>query len=494
MKPKPVLLSIIIATAFSPELKPAQNQQRPSTSRQNFPFFQLRPQVSQNPTLAVEPPPGNPVQSPAAPQQNPQSPSGYRQPTPYTGGSANVQKLTLEEAQKIALQNHPQIQAAMNLAQAAKAQVTQSRSAYYPTVYGSFTGVDAENNSRIGAGLLNNPSVFERYANGITVSQLVSDFGRTQNLVRSSNFSYQAQQENVVTSRADVLLQLNQAYFNTLKAQAVLTVAEQTVTARQLASDQVTELARNKLKSELDVNFSNVSLAQAQLLLIQAQNRLQSSFAQLSAALGYSDVRAYELTETPMPGPPPPEVSQLIQQATRDRPELISERLTVTSTQKFAVAQRDLKLPTLSVLGVAGLVPYNSPQIAPRYAAAGFNLNLPIFNGHSYSALETEAHQRAAAEAQKLRNLQDVIARDVQTAYFDMQSGYQRLVVTQRLLNEANQALALAESRYSLGLGSILELTQAQLNQTEANIQQATARYDYEALTATLNYQIGALH
>jgi outer membrane protein len=90
--------------------------------------------------------------------------------------------------------------------------------------------------------------------------------------------------------------------------------------------------------------------------------------------------------------------------------------------------------------------------------------------------------------------LQDVIVRDVQTAYLDVQSDFQRLVVTQRLLNEANQALDLAESRYSLGLGSILELTQAQLNQTEANIQQATARYDYEALTAALNYQLGALH
>lgn len=75
----------------------------------------------------------------------------------------------------------------------------------------------------------------------------------------------------------------------------------------------------------------------------------------------------------------------------------------------------------------------------------------------------------------------------------DVQSGYQRLAVTQRLLNEANQALTLAESRYSLGLGSILELTQAQLNQTEANIQQATARYDYESLIATLNYELGAL-
>lgn len=437
-------------------------------------------------TLAQGQSPQNPAQS----RQNAQNPPPTAQ---LPGVPQNAQRLTLQEAQQIALQNHPQIQAAANLAQAAKAQVTETRSAYYPTIYGSFTGVDAQSNSRIAAGLLNNPSVFERYANGVTVSQLLTDFGRTHSLVKSSNFHAQAQEANVVTSRADVLLQVNQAYFGALKAQAVLSVAEATVNARQLASDQVTELAKNKIKSELDVNFANVNLSQAQLLLIQAQNNLQASFARLSAALGYSDLRIFQLAEEPMPAAPALDVSPLIQQALKDRPELISERLAVSSAQSYATAERDLKLPTLSALGVAGLAPYNAPQVAPRYAAAGFNVNLPIFNGHLNSALETEAQQRAQAETQTLRNMQDQVVRDVQTAFLDAESAYQRLDVTQRLLNEANQALDLAQSRYKLGLSSIVELTQAQLNQTEASIEEASARYDYAAQTAVLNYQLGAL-
>ena len=76
------------------------------------------------------------------------------------------------------------------------------------------------------------------------------------------------------------------AYFNALKAQAVLQVAQETVKDRQLVSDQVTEMEKNKLKSGLDVSFANVDLAQAQLLLVQAQNDLQASYAELSAALG----------------------------------------------------------------------------------------------------------------------------------------------------------------------------------------------------------------
>ena len=404
-----------------------------------------------------------------------------------------VQKLTLQEAEQTAVQNHPRIQAAMNLASAAKAQVTQARSAYYPTIYGSLTGADAQSNSRIAAGALNNPIIYDRYANGVTVSQLITDFGRTHELVKSSNLRAQAQQETVVITRADVLLQVDAAYFAALKAQAVLAVAQETVKARQLASDQVTELAKNKIKSDLDVSFANVNLAQAQLLLIQSQNDLQSSFARLSAALGYSDQRTFELVEQPMPPALPMDLAALIQQALKDRPELVGQQLTVKSAQSYATAERDLKLPTISALGAAGLVPYNAPPLAPRYAAAGFNVNIPIFNGRLFSALQSEATSRAQAENQYLRDLQNQIVRDVQTAWLNANSAFQRLSVTERMLNQANQALDLAQGRYSLGLSSIIELSQAELNQTSARIEQASAMYDYQAQYSVLNYQLGAL-
>ncbi|MGC2529832.1 MAG: TolC family protein, partial [Candidatus Acidiferrum sp.] len=108
---------------------------------------------------------------------------------PVAPASAQVTQtrtLDLQQAEQIAIQNHPLIQAASNLASAAKAQVTEARSAYYPTVYGSLTGVGAENDSRVAAGGLNNPIIYDRYANGLTVSQLITDFGRTHELVKSS--------------------------------------------------------------------------------------------------------------------------------------------------------------------------------------------------------------------------------------------------------------------------------------------------------------------
>jgi outer membrane protein len=391
-----------------------------------------------------------------------QAPSSQQAPPP-----AAAQSLTLQDAEKIAIQNHPQIQAASYLAAAAKAQVTEARSDYYPHAYGSVTGVKAENNSRVAAGALNNPIIFSRFADGVTVQQLVTDFGRTHELVKSSELHAKAQEENVTTTRADVLLQVDAAYYGVLKAQAVLEVAQETVKDRQLVSDQITALEKNKLKSGLDVSFANVDLAQAQLLLVQAQNDLQASFAELSAALGYSDQRTFQLAEQPL--------------------------LDVNSAQSYATAERDLWFPTLSAVGTAGLTPYRQDTLASRYAAAGFNVNIPIFNGRQFNALHAEATAEANAQQQYLRDLQDAIVRDVRKAWLNANSGYQRLALTDQLLNQANQALNLAQARYKLGLSSIIELSQSQLNETQAEIAQASAKYDYAAQLSALNYQIGAL-
>ena len=406
---------------------------------------------------------------------------------------AAAQSLTLQDAEKIAIQNHPQIQAASYLATAAKAQVTEARSDYYPHAYGSVTGVKAENNSRVAAGALNNPIIFSRFADGVTVQQLVTDFGRTHELVKSSELHAKAQEENVTTTRADVLLQVDAAYYGVLKAQAVLQVAQETVKDRQLVSDQITALEKNKLKSGLDVSFANVDLAQAQLLLVQAQNDLQASFAELSAALGYSDQRTFQLAEQPLPPAPPADLPTLIAQAMQNRPELVSRRLDVNSAQSYATAERDLWFPTLSAVGTAGLTPYRQDTLASRYAAAGFNVNIPIFNGRQFNALHAEANAEANAQQQYLRDLQDAIVRDVRKAWLNANSGYQRLALTDQLLNQANQALNLAQARYKLGLSSIIELSQSQLNETQAEIAQASAKYDYAAQLSALNYQIGAL-
>jgi len=415
------------------------------------------------------------------------------QATTQTTTQATTQALSLQEAEKIAIENHPQIQIAQHRAGYAAALVKQAQSAYFPQATGSLTGVVAETDSRIAAGGLNNPIVFDRFAAGAYVSQYVTDFGRTQALVRSSGQHARAEEANVGASRADVLLQVHQAYFGALRAKAVLTVAQRTVEARRLVSDQVSVMAKNQLKSGLDVAFANVDFSQSQLLLIQAQNDLQASYAQLSAALGSRAQNIYELAEMPPPAAPPGEFAEVLQAAFQNRPELASQHLEVDSAHSYATAERDLWFPTMTAAGVAGLAPYRADQLGSRYAAAGFNVNIPVFNGHLFSSLRTEANEQYRAQQQALRDLEDRIARDVRTAWLNAGSAFQRLAVTEQLLNQARLGEDLAGERYRMGLSSIIELSQAQLNLTQAQIVEASAKYEYEARSSELLYQQGLL-
>ena len=146
------------------------------------------------------------------------------------------QPLSLHEAEARALQNHPQVLAGQYIAQAGTEATREARSAFFPTVYGSVTGAEAQDGSRIAAGGLNNPIILDRAAAGVAVSQLLTDFGRTSDLVKTASLRAQALQQSAVTDRADVLLRVDRAYFGAMRAQAILRVARTRWRARQLVA------------------------------------------------------------------------------------------------------------------------------------------------------------------------------------------------------------------------------------------------------------------
>ena len=405
-----------------------------------------------------------------------------------------AQPLTLAQAEQTALRNNPRIAVSRLLALAEGQVVRQVRSGELPTISGNLTAVDSHTGSRITAGALNNPVVYERAAGGVSVSQLITDFGRTHNLVGSADLRAKAEQSAQAATSADVILAVDQAYYRALGSQAVLKVAQQTVSARQTTSDQVNALTGAKLKSSLDLSFANVNLSQAKLLLLDAQNSNTDAMTTLNALLGEERPLTYTLVdETPAsPTPPPDDAEPLVDQAFHTRPDLIALNLDLASARKFSSAEHDLSRPTIEALGTVGGTPIRADQITSSwFGAVGANVSIPIFNGSLYSARAKEADLRASAAAQQVRELRDNIASDVRATVLRAQSNFQRIAVTQELLNQANSAFDLAQTRYKFGLSSIVELSQAQLAQTEAQIDCATARYSYQGSLSTLRFQTG---
>ncbi len=143
---------------------------------------------------------------------------GQPQAQPGQSGTSSGASLTLVQAEATALRNNPQITIGKLRALEAQQYVRETRSALLPTAYLSLTGVDSEAGSRIAAGALNNPILFSRAAAGATVSQLVTDFGRTTNLVSSSQFQAKAQDKNAAATTADITLAVDQAFYNALES------------------------------------------------------------------------------------------------------------------------------------------------------------------------------------------------------------------------------------------------------------------------------------
>jgi outer membrane protein len=414
----------------------------------------------------------------------------------WAGQTSAPAVLTLAEAQNIALRNHPQIAAADYRALAAREVLTETRAGYYPNanLYGDAVGANSED-ARILAGGLNNPSVYNHLAGGLSVSQLITDFGRTDNLTSSSKFQLEAENQNVNATREQVLLQVNLNYLGTLQARAVLQVAQQTLDTRQLLLDQVSLLASNKLKSELDVSFAGVAVQQGKLLVEKAQNDADAAMASLSAALGYAGPQQFQLSDpNPSTNSMPADDSQLVQIALAQRPELLSFRDQGIAAMKFARSQHDARLPSVSAFGEAGGSPAHDYHLPDDYAVGGIQISFPLFAGGLYKARQHEAEFKAQAEEELVRSLEDDIVRDVHIAWLNVNNAREEIKTTEELVRSASEAYDLAESRYKTGISSIVELSQAQLNLTSAQITNSNARYNLLIQQANLDYQVGSLH
>jgi len=401
--------------------------------------------------------------------------------------------LTLAQAEEMAVQHHPRIASREFTAQASQAAVNEARAALFPTLSSNLTGVEAEHSSTLSAGALTTSSIYSRAALGVVASEMLTDFGRTSSLVQSAKLRNESQKQNIETVREQIRMQVRASYFEELAAESVLKVARATLGLRQVTLRQVTALARNSLRSTVDVSFAQVNVSQAQLNVLNAENEVRASHARLSAALGYQHEQPFSLVDEPMPPPLNTDVDALVTQALRERPDVAALRLNQESLDRYAEAEKRLRNPTISAAAAAGAAPVRDPRLQETYAAAGVNVNIPILNGGLYKARREEALARAASANKDLEDLSVGVARDVRVAWLNANDAFRRLDVTDRLVAEAKEALRLSQARYDASLGSIVELSQAQLNQTTAEIGAAAARYTYLSRRAALDYAMGAL-
>jgi len=176
------------------------------------------------------------------------------------------------------------------------------------------------------------------------------------------------------------------------------------------------------------------------------------------------------------------------------RPELLSLRAQIEAARRFARAERDARRPTVSALGVIGNSPIHDDRLEANYAAADLNITMPLFAGGLYLARQHRAEAQASAADEQLRDAEDNVIQQVRLAWLNVNTARQVLQTSRELVGNAGEAYELALARYQAGLSSVVELSEAQLNQVSAKINEANAHYELLQDEADLDYQVGVIH
>jgi len=409
-------------------------------------------------------------------------------------GEIVLAQLTLHDAEQIAVRNNPRVHVGQLLARAEHQVYRETRSSYFPQIQGGGGAMDANDGSRMTLDDLRSTRLLTHAGGGVSLDQMLYDFGRTSNLIASSKLREKAQNANALATRLDVVLITDQAFYNALEAQALVKLAQQTVDTRNTTNRQIAELTKNKLRSDLDLAISQENVEQARLLLLDAQTQYKTDVNALTAVMGFDHPGHYELVDDNSDlRLPPADEDALVKLAIQQRPDLMALDYNRQAAKKFSRAQHEQMLPTLGTTGVVGGTPVRSSAYFDGnwFGGIGLTMKVPIFNGFLYSAQASEADERARAAQEDLRDLRNQVVRDVRDAWLQTNSSYQKIAATEKFLKAANLGLNLAQERYKLGLSSIVELSQAQLAQTQASIENVNARFEYQLSLATLTYQIG---
>lgn len=405
--------------------------------------------------------------------------------------------LGLQKAIELALENHPLVQEAGATLKAATARTEQARAIYYPRIEANFdtaAGAGRLNPRFLVGGFLVQQNL-SQYVGGVSVSQRIFDFGFTQHTVDSAHLAERAQELDINARQALVVLNVQGSYLTSLKHQRLVQIAEETVRERGIIKGQIEALYRQQLKSKLDLDLVQVELTNAESLLVKARNGLKSSFANLNRAIGIAGAEDYVLEDLPIQVRPQRPLDTLIGDSLTHPEFRRAKELTASAEAKVTAAKRQY-LPTVSAYASGGdFQVYDSTrsqanQTGGWWAAGGF-VSMPLFTGFMIENQVREAKaQKAAAEAAST-NIEQALTQQVTNSYLDTISFAQQIKLGEEQVKTSQEALNLAKQRYKLGLGSIVEVTQAEVGLTAAQTKLAEAQYDYKIAEVTLAYAAG---
>src|SRR5579871_3827096 len=451
-----------------------------------------------------------------------------------------LKPLTIQDAIAVALYtNVPLAQAEESLLKA-QGRTSEARAAFNPTLGASFTMTQLSQGQTANFG---GQSVTIVNANqkqiGLSATLPIDISGLLRTAVDQARFQEVVARLDINRARNQIVLDVKTAFYNVLRQQELLDVAEESLKNAELRQSDAQKRLAAGVVAPYDVQRASTDVASAQLQVLTAQNGVSQSLFTLKNTMGIDIVTPIQISnagavETPPGVPPPPAVpvtpkgtnneappdlsppvrpetavvvdplplppnfDALLQDALNTRPEVMEADADIAaSKQGIKLAQRS-QLPTLG-LTVSGLYQPDNAGFSPQTtsAQAVVSLNVPIFEGGVARARTTQARADVATAETAKRQTVDSITFEVQSAYQSLRIARDSLAVANQSLALAREAFRLARVRYTAGVTAqagvspLIEVSDAQNALTQAESNQVNALYDYNNARSRLDKAIG---
>lgn len=435
---------------------------------------------------------------------------------------AETMVLTLDDALVKAMSQNPSVLSAKASSIAATQRVFESRAGFLPQVQVSLgyshatenrplapynkslttttattgtTGNDSQSPPTSFASFLyrDTSDSYNNYSASVGVSQLIWDFGRTHGGYQAAQALQQASTAEVKNAKENLWLTVNQAYFSVLAAQAIVQAAQET--KRQM--EKHLELAKAQLaagiRQKIDVTRAMSDLANADLSLLRATNTERLARVTLNNAMGvntdiqYRVVRPEQSVAIQIPG-----INEAVKKALTRRGDYQSLQQRVVALEKQITVARSAYYPLLAANGSVTYRTYDPTDFNYNYTV-GATLTWNAFSGlHTFHAVK-EADANLFAQRAALKNIENAIRAEIESTILAYNEAEQRISPTHSLLETANETLRLAEGRYQAGAGNIVEVTDAQAVQIQAQTGVIQAEFDLEIARARLIKALGLI-
>jgi outer membrane protein len=419
--------------------------------------------------------------------------------------------LTLAQAEQNALKHQPTVRQAEGQTEAAAGRVEEARAGYLPQVaangtyerttgnYASRPGTVPTNLMTMAGMMVTAPpptiswtTTYNYWNFGLTGSQLIYDFNATADKWRSASWSRDSAESSERVAMLQALLNVRRAYFTARAQRDLARVAEEAVTNQQKHLDQIVDMVRAGMKSQIDLATQKTALANSRVQAVVAENTYAADLALLNQTMGLPSESGFELTDTEMPPIPDEDGDerQMIDGAMKARPEVAAAEQQRRAQELTVSADRGNYGPALSAIGSLTDVGTSLQKLTPNWFV-GAQLSWALFQGGLTTGQIREAKGTLAALTAQADGVRLQVSVDVVQGRLAVRGAKSSIDGAEEALTNAREQLRLAEGRYQTGQGSIIELADAQVAYTTAEAQEVSARYSLASARAQLMTALG---